>query len=253
MRQTSKTTSTVVAIATSSAERAATAQVLKAEKTASAIIAAATREAQELKERTEQTVREALDSIAEEQAKLREQEAEFEARRTQVEEWILTSEASQREKDAAAEQRRAQMDEEAQNVLERAHAEADDHVRSAVERATTLRADADARVTAADARARSIINEAQLAADTMVTAATSKAHSLAQRTDQLAAEMLREAEMQLAEARHRKSTINHFVDDVREILSEDVITATIDDAETRTVQAETSGQGSRARALEAAD
>jgi cell division septum initiation protein DivIVA len=113
------------------------------------------------------------------------------------------------------------MDEKAAQALSRAYEQADAHVEEAVERARILRDESDRRVDSANAHIAKTVTEAQHAADNMLRTATAKAQRLASRTDELASSLLREAELQLTEARHRKSMLNTYIDDVRIILNED--------------------------------
>jgi cell division septum initiation protein DivIVA len=205
----------------SSAERAATAQMLDAEKRASTIITDATRQARDIKKRGEEAAQAQMAVIDEAQAKVREQEIEIIARQKAMEEWLLEAQDNQRDKDVEAEARRDRLDQESRAAIERAQAEADERITAAMERATQMAADADERLARAHAESMRMLTNSQQSADQVIASATARAHRLAERTDQLSVTMLREAEMQLAEARHRKTLLNRYVDDVREILVSD--------------------------------
>lgn len=180
--------------ARSRGERAAANAEAAGRNRAEEIIAEARREAEQIKQAAEQA-------------------------RHETQELIITMEAELRQKEAEAEAERAVMYEKAQAYQDKAYSMADAHVAEASKRAAALAAEADQTLASAHATANDVFFEARSRGEAAANRAMARAHAITEETEKLVEFMYREAELQMAEARHRQSLLNRYVGDVRTIMS----------------------------------
>lgn len=139
----------------------------------------------------------------------------------QAKEWRIAAEAEQRDAAVQAETERAALYDRAQAYLETSYKTGDAHVANAAARAEALGEEADQRIGSAQALANETITLARSRGERVVATAMARAHAISEQTEQLVTSMLREAELQLAEARHRQTLLKNYVSEVRAIMSSD--------------------------------